>query len=174
MGLTSDKANRLLELMSRFDDLKAERESNRRRKKQIVMLIVSDLKKEYIQWFEKEAEIVEKIIDILEQVIPDEDYNEEKSILMDLKNRHSRAKDHLENILNSIERERIETFSDISVSLLNKTIPFGEDYESGIIPEILGIGQELEKLVNNLEQRIKYLSYARRINEIVQASSRDR
>ena len=173
MSLTSDSANKLLQLMSRFEDLKAERESNRRRKKQIVILIVSDLRKEYIQWFEKEAEIVEKIIDILEQVIPDEDYNEEKSILMDLKNRHSNAKDRLENILTSIERERIETFSDISVSLLNKTKPFGEEYEGGIIPEILGIGQELEKLVNNLEQHIKYLSYARRINEIIQASSRD-
>lgn len=169
MGLPPEEAERLLKLINRLEDIRAERETNRRRKKNIVMAIANDFKHEYINWFEKEAEITGETISILEEMLPWENFDKDKSTLNKLLDRHKEVKEGLDELILSVEQEKIENFSDISEVLIKQTFPSlgSAEKRSGIISDILQISVELEQLVGSLDERIRYLQYSRRLIEIM-------
>ncbi len=115
------------------------------------------------EWFDSECELASREISILEQLNPDEEFDEEKENLKEFGKEFTEIASQFEETIKSIKERKIESLKDLGESTFAGFEPsFLTD-----IKAIYDICVKLEELIISLEKSAKYISRILRTVEIV-------
>lgn len=155
--------------IGRLNGLVEERNRNRELKKNMLISITEDLRTQFLQWSRKEIDVVSETIDTLRNMIPILNLDEERKELEVIVKDDEKAINHFGDVLQAMRAETIKTYEDFAKVLIEKTF-IGEG--SGVIPEIISIGQRLESLSRKLDNNVQLIDIVTAVNRAMQSPQR--
>jgi hypothetical protein len=123
------------------------------------------------EWFNEEAQLADREISFLEELVPDESYNEQKLHLATYKAEFGTIASKFDNMIQEIRNGQVKRLKDfVKEGLFQVARPeFLEDFE-----KMFNTCLNLEKLIDSLEQVARHLSAAKRIAEITWEAQKQR
>jgi hypothetical protein len=116
------------------------------------------------EWFNVEAQLADREISFLEELVPDQSYSEQKLYLTTYKTEFGTIASKFDKTIEEIRNGKVKRLKDFVREGLFQVVTrpeFFEDFE-----KMFNTCLNLEKLIDSLEYVARYLSSAKRISEI--------
>jgi DNA mismatch repair ATPase MutS len=108
------------------------------------------------EWFDEEVSLAEKEIALLEELVPVEDFSDDKSKLAEIENKFNNSIRKFDEMINSVKSGKIKRLKDFTKEGMVGVVKpeFIEE-----LLEMYNISVELENLIESLEERARYITY---------------
>jgi len=158
---------RLLAEIQNLQSLIRERQSKRHPFLSSFADALENIVKKAREWFNEEARLASRQIGILEQILPNESFAEEKLNLQRYKAEFEPIATKFDKTIKSIREGQVKSLKDfVRQGIFEIANPeFLDDFQ-----KMFNVCLNLEKLIDELEQGAKYITVAQRIAEITMES----